>query len=141
AHLLEREQAARAEAEEANRAKDEFLATLSHELRTPLSTMLIWADLLRRRALDAPTTARALETLERSTRVMTQLIDDLLDVSRIVTGKLRLDIGAVDLASVIRAALRRCGRGRRETARRGVRARRRGRADLRRRREAAAGGL
>ena len=67
--------------------------------------MLIWADLLRRRALDAPTTARALETLERSTRVMTQLIDDLLDVSRIVTGKLRLDIGAVELASVIRAAL------------------------------------
>jgi len=105
AHLLEREQVARAEAEEANRAKDEFLATLSHELRTPLSTMLIWAELLRRRALDEPTTARALETLERNTRVMTQLIDDLLDVSRIVTGKLRLDIGLVDLASVVRAAV------------------------------------
>ena len=105
AHVLEREHAARAEAERANRAKDEFLATLSHELRTPLSTMLIWAELLRRRALDEPTTARALETLERNTRVMTQLIDDLLDVSRIVTGKLRLDIGPVDLPSVIRAAL------------------------------------
>jgi len=105
AHLLEREQAARTEAEEANRAKDEFLATLSHELRTPLSTMLIWAELLRRRALDESTTARALETLDRNTRVMTRLIDDLLDVSRIVTGKLRLDTGPVDLASVIRAAL------------------------------------
>ena len=105
ANLLEREQAARVVAEEANRAKDEFLATLSHELRTPLSTMLIWAELLRRRALDEPTTARALETLERNTRVMTQLIDDLLDVSRIVTGKLRLELGSVDLAAVIRAAL------------------------------------
>ena len=105
AHLLEREQVARAEAEGANRAKDEFLATLSHELRTPLSTMLIWAELLRRRALDELTTARALETLERNTRVMTRLIDDLLDISRIVTGKLRLETGPVDLVSVIRAAL------------------------------------
>ncbi len=105
ARLLTREQQARAEAEAANRTKDEFLATVSHELRTPLSAMITWARLLRAGRLDAATTARALETIERNTKVLAQLIDDLLDVSRIISGKLRLEVDTVELASVVAAAL------------------------------------
>ena len=105
ARLLAREQQARAEAEAANRTKDEFLATVSHELRTPLSAMITWARLLRAGRLDAATTARALETIERNTKVLAQLIDDLLDVSRIISGKLRLEVDSVELASVVAAAL------------------------------------
>lgn len=103
--LLEREQVARAEAEAANRMKDEFLATLSHELRTPLNAMVGWTQMLRTRKFDEKTTARALETIDRNTKSLAQLIEDVLDVSRIITGKLRLNVRPVELVSVISAAL------------------------------------
>ncbi len=103
--LLAREQAARAEAEAASRMKDEFLATISHELRTPLNAMLGWASLLRSRKLNEATTARALETIERNAKAQTQMVEDLLDVSRIIRGKLRLTTHPVDLVFVIEAAL------------------------------------
>jgi signal transduction histidine kinase len=103
--LLAREQQAREEAQAANRAKDEFLATLSHELRTPLNAILGWAKLLAGGHLDQPTTKRALEIIERNTRVQAQLIEDLLDISRIITGKLRLDCSTVPLNTVIDGAL------------------------------------
>lgn len=103
--LLAREQAARAEAEAANRMKDEFLATLSHELRTPLNAMLGWTQLLRTRKFDETTSQRALETIDRNTKSLAQLIEDVLDVSRIITGKLRLNVRPVALVSVIEAAI------------------------------------
>jgi PAS domain S-box-containing protein len=90
--------------DEANRAKDEFLATLSHELRTPLNAILGWARLLRSGTLDGAGSSRGPEVIERNTRVLAQLIDDLLDVSRIITGKLRLNIQSADLATVIMSA-------------------------------------
>jgi signal transduction histidine kinase len=93
------------EAEEANRMKDEFLATLSHELRTPLNAMLGWAQVLRMGKLDTAASARALETIERNARAQAQLIADLLDVSRIITGKLRLDFQPVELRRILDAAL------------------------------------
>ncbi len=102
--LLESEQRARTEAENANRLKDEFLATLSHELRTPLSAMMGWTHLLREGKLDEGMTARGLEVLDRNTRAQAKLIDDLLDVSRIITGKLRLETRPVEMAGVVRAA-------------------------------------
>src|SRR5437867_4725571 len=105
ARLLIREQAARAEAEAANRTKDEFLATLSHELRTPLTAILGWSHLVRTKKLPEPDFSRALETIERNARSQSQLIDDLLDVSRIITGKLQIERGSVDLSNVIEAAL------------------------------------
>ncbi|HZR47651.1 MAG TPA: PAS domain-containing protein, partial [Candidatus Manganitrophaceae bacterium] len=92
-------------AEEANRAKDEFLAVVSHELRTPLNAILGWAQLLQTRALNQETAAGALESIERNAKAQAQLINDLLDVSRIITGKLRLDTGPLDLSSVIESAL------------------------------------
>jgi signal transduction histidine kinase len=104
-NLLLREQRARAEAEEASRMKDEFLATLSHELRTPLTAMLGWVHLLRNGQLESAQVTRALEVLDRNTRAQALLINDLLDVSRIVTGKLRLDLRPVSLAPIIHAAL------------------------------------
>lgn len=104
ARLYEAERAARAEAELANRAKDEFLSTLSHELRTPLTPILGWAGMLRRRSLDEATRARAYEVIERSARAQAQLVSDLLDVSRIVAGKLALDVVPVDLNDVVAAA-------------------------------------
>jgi signal transduction histidine kinase/DNA-binding response OmpR family regulator len=104
ARLLIREQEARAEAEEANRTKDEFLATLSHELRTPLSAILGWTHLVRTGKLDESQIARAFDTIERNARSQSQLIDDLLDVSRIITGKLQIDLRPVELSSVIEAA-------------------------------------
>jgi PAS domain S-box-containing protein len=103
--LLEREQRARRELEEASRLKDEFLATVSHELRTPLTAMLGWSHLLRTGTLDEGNVARAVETIERNARSQAQLIEDLLDVSRIITGKLRLDVRAVEPASLIEGAL------------------------------------
>ncbi|WP_414566016.1 MULTISPECIES: PAS domain S-box protein [unclassified Anabaena] len=103
--LLASEQAARAEAETANRMKDEFLATLSHELRTPLNAMLGWTQLLRSRKFDEITTARALETIERNTRSLAQLIEDVLDVSRIIRGTLRLNTQPVELIPVVEAAV------------------------------------
>jgi signal transduction histidine kinase/DNA-binding response OmpR family regulator len=105
ARLLVREQDARAEAEAANRAKDEFLATLSHELRTPLTAILGWSHLLRTGNLPEDTSASALETIERNAKAQSQLIDDLLDVSRIITGQLRLDIGPVEIDGIIAAAV------------------------------------
>jgi signal transduction histidine kinase/DNA-binding response OmpR family regulator len=105
ARLLVREQAARADAERANRTKDEFLATLSHELRTPLTAILGWTHLIRGGNLDAAMMTRALETIERNARAQSQLIDDLLDVSRIITGKLMLDFRPVELASIIEATV------------------------------------
>ena len=103
--LLDREQAARRQAEQANRLKDEFLTTVSHELRTPLNAILGWSQILQTHNLDASETNKALDTITRSARAQNRLIDDLLDVSRIITGKLRLDIRAVDLPSVISAAV------------------------------------
>lgn len=105
ARLLIREQAARAEAEAANRGKDEFLAILSHELRTPLTAILGWSHLLRAKKLERPDLSRALDTIERNARAQAQLIDDLLDVSRIITGKLEIESAAVELAKIIEAAL------------------------------------
>ncbi|MBW4615576.1 MAG: PAS domain S-box protein [Desmonostoc vinosum HA7617-LM4] len=105
AQLYEAEQTARAEAETANRIKDEFLAVLSHELRTPLNPILGWAKLLRTRKHDQATITRALETIERNAKLQTQLIEDLLDVSRILQGKLNLKISTVDLRATITNAL------------------------------------
>jgi signal transduction histidine kinase/DNA-binding response OmpR family regulator len=105
AQMLIREQSARAEAEAANRTKDEFLATLSHELRTPLTAILGWSHLLRSNRLGESHFAHALETIERNARSQAQLIDDLLDVSRIVTGKLQIEFSSVNLSSVIEAAV------------------------------------
>lgn len=102
---LGREQVARSAAESANRAKDEFLAMLSHELRSPLGAILAWVTLLRTSKVDADQTARGLEAIERSTRQQVRLIEDLLDVSRIISGKLRLDVGEVDLEGVVIAAV------------------------------------
>ncbi|HEX6323321.1 MAG TPA: response regulator [Vicinamibacterales bacterium] len=103
--LLEREKAAREEAQAANRAKDEFLATLSHELRTPLNAILGWVRLMGSGNLDQQTMQRALEIIERNTRLQAQLIEDLLDVSRIISGKLRLDLRPASLSSVVEAAI------------------------------------
>ena len=102
---LEREKSAREAADSANRAKDEFLATLSHELRSPLGTILTWATLLKNSDLPAPKRKRALEAIERNARIQLKLIEDLLDVSRIVSGKMRLDLAMIDPASVVDAAL------------------------------------
>jgi PAS domain S-box-containing protein len=93
------------EAQQANQTKDEFLATLSHELRTPLTAILGWTRMLQMGRLDPGRAARALETIERNARAQVKLIEDLLDVSRIVTGKLRLDVWTVDLVRVTEAAV------------------------------------
>ncbi|MEP0790220.1 MULTISPECIES: hybrid sensor histidine kinase/response regulator [Cyanophyceae] len=105
ARLYEAEQNARTQAEAANRVKDEFLAVLSHELRSPLNAILGWAQMLRSRSFDQKTTFRALDTIERNAKLQTQLIDDLLDISRIIQGKLSLNVSQVDLVSPIEAAI------------------------------------
>ncbi|WP_392482343.1 ATP-binding protein [Nostoc sp. C110] len=105
AHLLELEQIARAKAETANRIKDEFLAVLSHELRTPLNAILGWSKLLQSRRLDQAKTSEALATIERNANLQVQLIEDLLDISRILQGKLTLDITKINLESTILSAL------------------------------------
>ncbi|WP_373530564.1 PAS domain S-box protein [Nostoc sp.] len=105
AQLYEAEKTARAQAETANRIKDEFLAVLSHELRTPLNPILGWAKLLRTRKFDEATRIRALETIERNAKLQSQLIGDLLDVSRILQGKVNFELYAVDLKVAIAAAL------------------------------------
>ncbi|TMA95909.1 MAG: response regulator [Deltaproteobacteria bacterium] len=92
------------EAREANRLKEEFLSTLSHELRTPLSAMISWLWMLRRKALDPEAAARAIEAVDRNARAQARLVDDLLDVSRIVTGKLQLDCRSLELGPVVEAA-------------------------------------
>ena len=103
--ILGREQAARAEAEEANRLKDEFLATVSHELRSPLNSIFGWVRLLQSSTLNDVETHRALDTIERGARSQAQLIEDLLEVSRIITGKMRLNIRQVDLPTTVSAAI------------------------------------
>ncbi|MEH2252441.1 PAS domain-containing hybrid sensor histidine kinase/response regulator [Nostoc sp.] len=103
--LLEREMKARKQAEIANKIKDEFLAVLSHELRTPLNSVLGWAKMLRTRKFDEKTTNYALETVERNVKLQTQLIEDLLDVSHMLQGKLNLNICPVSLVMVVEAAL------------------------------------
>ena len=102
---LAREKVLRAEAEALSRLKDEFLATMSHELRTPLNAIFGWITLLRTRRLDEPTQARALETIERNARTQKRLIEDLLDASRIVTGKVSLELVNIDPRKVVEAAL------------------------------------
>ncbi|HET6646321.1 MAG TPA: ATP-binding protein [Pyrinomonadaceae bacterium] len=102
---LLREQLARAEAETANRMKDEFLATVSHELRTPLNAIMGWSHMLRSGRLDQKTMARAFETIDRNAKAQAQLIEDILDVSRVITGRLALNMGPVDVSSVINAAV------------------------------------
>ncbi|MDF5716102.1 MAG: PAS domain S-box protein [Rhizonema sp. NSF051] len=104
-HLFELEQKARNAAETSNRIKDEFLATLSHELRTPLNSILGWSKMLRSRNLDPATVARALETIERNAKLQTQLIEDLLDISRILRGKIHMNVSTVDLVTSIEAAI------------------------------------
>jgi signal transduction histidine kinase/ActR/RegA family two-component response regulator len=103
--LLAREQAARVEADRANRIKDEFLAVLSHELRSPLNPILGWSKLLQTGKLDPDKTQQALQTIERNAKLQAELIEDLLDVSRILQGKLSLNVAPVKLASTIRAAM------------------------------------
>ncbi|MBD2606432.1 response regulator [Scytonema hofmannii FACHB-248] len=103
--LYASEQFARQQAENANRVKDQFLAILSHELRTPLNPILGWAKLLQTRSFDSATTVKALATIERNAKLQIQLVDDLLDVSRILRNKLILEISSVDLAGVITAAV------------------------------------
>lgn len=102
---LIREQMARAEAETANRLKDEFLATVSHELRTPLTAIMGWSHMLRHGRLDETSMARAIDTIERNAKSQAQLVEDILDVSRVVSGKLRLNIEQVDASSIINAAI------------------------------------
>jgi PAS domain S-box-containing protein len=102
--VLERERVARTEAEQANRIKDEFLAVLSHELRSPLNPILGWTKLLQSGRLDAAKTEEALSTIERNAKLQSQLIEDLLDISRIMRGKLSLNSEPTDLALVISAA-------------------------------------
>jgi len=103
--LLMRERAARDEAERLSALKDEFLATLSHELRTPLNAILGWASMLQRGGRDEETARRGLETIERNARAQGQLIDDLLDMSRIISGNLRLDVQLIEPEKVVEAAI------------------------------------
>ena len=105
ARLLASEQAARAQAEEANRAKDEFLATASHELRTPLNAILGWSAMLEQTASLDGRTSKGLQSINRNTRALAQLVDDLLDVSRMISGKMRLDVAPMDLGDVVDAAV------------------------------------
>jgi PAS domain S-box-containing protein len=103
--LLASEKSAREEAEQANHLKDEFLATISHELRTPLTAIIGWSNMLRAGNLDESLSARAIETIYRNAQSQNQLIADLLDVSRIISGKLRLDVRTIELPAIIEAAL------------------------------------
>ena len=105
ARLYEAERNARAQAEVANRAKDEFLATVSHELRTPLTAILGWSKMMRGGQLNEELAARAVEVIERNANAQAQLIEDLLDITRIIAGRLRLDVQDVELVPVIEAAV------------------------------------
>ncbi|MEP6743633.1 MAG: PAS domain S-box protein [bacterium] len=105
AELLDSERAARGEAEKANRLKDEFLATLSHELRTPLNAVIGWARMLASGRLDQDSSKHALEVIERNAWAQKQIIEDILDVSRVITGKLQLNLTPVDLITIVDAAL------------------------------------
>ncbi len=103
--LLEAAQSARADAEAANRLKDEFLATLSHELRTPLNAILGWARILGTGPVDPEDLREGLEVIDRNARMQTQIVEDLLDISRVISGNLRLDVQRVNLLDVINAAI------------------------------------
>jgi PAS domain S-box-containing protein len=103
--LFEREKEARMRAEEASRYKDEFLATVSHELRTPLNSILGWARLMRDTDMAPDTSVRAIETIERNAKSQAQLIEDILDVSRAISGRLRLDVTTIELIPLIEAAI------------------------------------
>jgi PAS domain S-box-containing protein len=105
AHLLVRERSARADAEKANRLKDEFLATLSHELRTPLNAVIGWSRMLKSGRLDQDSASHAIDVIERNAWAQKQIIEDILDVSRVITGKLQLHLGPVDPVTVVNAAL------------------------------------
>lgn len=105
ARLIESERSSRREAQSANRMKDAFLATVSHELRTPLHAILGWATLLRSGRLDEAGKLRAVETIERNARTQARLVDDVLDVSRIVSGKISLDLGLVEAQSALKQAV------------------------------------
>ena len=105
ARALESEERARLEAENANRLKDEFLAVVSHELRTPLTPILGWLELLKTDDPDADFRKQAYDVIERNTRAQAQIVNDLLDVSRIISGKLKLELQAIDLRDVMRAAI------------------------------------
>jgi signal transduction histidine kinase len=104
-HLLASEREAHRQAQAANAAKDEFLATLSHELRTPLNAILGWTRMVRAGQLDEEREAHALEVVERNARALAGLVEDLLDVSRIIVGKLRVNARSVDLVAVVQAAI------------------------------------
>ncbi|HEY3821110.1 MAG TPA: response regulator [Polyangiaceae bacterium] len=108
ARLLAAEQRARVQAEEASRAKDEFLAVVSHELRTPLNAIVGWTRMLRTGQLGAESTAKALETIQRNAGAQQKLIEDILDVSRIISGKMHLASSTVDFAQIIRASVEAC---------------------------------
>jgi PAS domain S-box-containing protein len=103
--LLERERQARSQAETASRIKDEFLATLSHELRTPLTAVLGWSKLLKGGTLDEENTQMAIDAIERSAKVQTQIVNDLLDMSRIISGKMRLEVRPIELGPILEAAI------------------------------------
>lgn len=103
--LLSSERASRSEVERASRMKDEFLATLSHELRNPLSAIMGWSHILQTGALSAEEQIEGARVIERNARAQTQIIEDLLDMSRIISGKIRLDVQRIDLANVVRAAI------------------------------------
>ena len=104
-YLLDSEREARSEAERASRMKDEFLATLSHELRTPLNAVLGWANILRLGKLQGEELKQGLETIERNARVQAQIIEDLLDMSRIISGKIRLDVQRIDLPAILNESI------------------------------------
>jgi PAS domain S-box-containing protein len=103
--LLDQESQARADAEESNRLKDEFLATVSHELRTPLTAILGWSRMLETGGMDSAIAARAIETIRRNAKSQAQIIDDILDVSRIITGNLYLDLQPIELGPIVEAAI------------------------------------
>ena len=103
--FLESERAARSEAERLSHMKDEFLATLSHELRTPLNAIQGWAALLRQRDVSSRTIERGLETIERNVRAQAQIVNDLLDMSRIISGKIHLEVQPLQLHDVINNAI------------------------------------
>jgi two-component system CheB/CheR fusion protein len=103
--LLAQERTARQEAEAASRSKDEFLSNLSHELRNPLNSLLGWAQILLTRSLDQATVTRALEVIQRNAKAQSQLVEDILDTSRIVSGKLKLTTRPIDLRSVVQSAI------------------------------------
>ncbi|HLB43996.1 MAG TPA: ATP-binding protein, partial [Candidatus Limnocylindrales bacterium] len=105
ARLLDREHAARAEAEAASRLKDEFLATMSHELRTPLNAILGWATMLEQTSSSDARLVKGLQSISRNTRVLTELVEEVLDVSRIISGKMRLEVEGLDLGEVVDAAV------------------------------------